>query len=68
MIDTTQNMDVQRLKIKKFLSDSGWKQQALVRLLGYHKQAVSEIFLGIKKGIQYSNKYITAVCEVNKID
>lgn len=46
MIDTTQNMDEQRLKIKQFLSDSGWKQQALVRLTGYPKQDVSAILLG----------------------
>lgn len=44
MIDTTQNMDEQRLKIKQFLSDSGWKQQALVRLTGYPKQDVSAIY------------------------
>lgn len=35
MIDTTQNMDEQRLKIKQYLSAKGWTQQTLVRLTGY---------------------------------
>mgnify|MGYP001665516921 CR=1 FL=1 len=68
MIDTTQNMDEQRLKIKQFLSDSGWKQQALVRLTGYPKQDVSAILLGKQKGTPYANKFITAVCEAYNID
>ena len=38
MIDTTQNMDEQRLKIKQYLSAKGWTQQTLVRLTGYPKQ------------------------------
>ena len=46
MIDTTQNMDEQRLKIKQYLSAKGWTQQTLVRLTGYPKQDVSAILSG----------------------
>ncbi len=68
MIDTMQNMDEQRLKIKQFLSDNGWTQQALVRLTGYPRQDVSAILLGKQKGTPYVNKFITAVCEAYKIN
>ncbi|MDG4983957.1 helix-turn-helix domain-containing protein [Lactococcus lactis] len=68
MIDTTQNMDEQRLKIKQFLSDNGWSQQTLVRLTGYNRQDVSKIMLGKIKGTPYANKFITAVCEAYKIN
>lgn len=68
MIDTTQNMDAYRLKIKQYLSDKGWTQQALVRLTGYPKQDVSAILLGKQKGTPYANIFITAVCEAYKIN
>lgn len=68
MIDTTQNMDTYRLKIKQYLSDKGWTQQALVRLTGYPKQDVSAILLGKQKGTPYANIFITAVCEAYKIN
>ncbi len=68
MIDTTQNMDTYRLKIKQYLSDKGWTQQTLVRLTGYPKQDVSAILLGKQKGTPYANIFITAVCEAYKIN
>ena len=68
MIDTTQNMDEQRLKIKHYLSAKGWTQQTLVRLTGYPKQDVSAILSGKRKGTPYVNKFITAVCEAYKIN
>ena len=68
MIDTTQNMDEQRLKIKQYLSAKGWTQQTLVRLTGYPKQDVSAILSGKRKGTPYVNKFITAVCEAYKIN
>lgn len=68
MIDTKENMNEQRLKIKQFLSDNNWKQQALVRLTGYPKQDVSSILTGKLKGTPYVNKFITAVCEAYNID
>lgn len=68
MIDTTLNMDAYRLKIKQYLSDKGWTQQALVRLTGYPKQDVSAILLGKQKGTPYTNIFITAVCEAYKIN
>ena len=68
MIDTTPNMDAYRLKIKQYLSDKGWTQQALVRLTGYPKQDVSAILLGKQKGTPYANIFITAVCEAYKIN
>lgn len=68
MIDTMQNMNEYRVKIKQFLSDKGWTQQALVRLTGYPKQDVSAILLGKQKGTPYANIFITAVCEAYKIN
>ena len=67
MIDTTQNMDEYRLKIKEYLSAKGWTQQTLVRLTGYPRQEVSAILTGRKKGAPYVNNFITAVCEAYKI-
>ena len=68
MINTTQNIDEQRLQIKHFMSDRSWKQQALFIFSGYPKQNFSSILLGKQKGTPYANKFITAVCEAYNID
>ena len=68
MIDTTKNMNEYRIKIRQFLSEKGWTQQALVRLTGYPKQDVSAIRLGKQKGTPYANIFISAVCEAYKIN
>lgn len=63
MSDVEKNMDIQRLKIKEYLSEKKWPQQALVRLTGYNKTDVSNIMSGKTYGTPYVNEFITMVCE-----